>query len=158
MARTSSDPKISRKARSLLRRVQRVYESAQPLMDSAIEQNAREVMRKLPIVTEYLQSMGTWYFTVTLTGVNGKPYYKGTLSLGLSDENEIQSILDHHDEHCNDKFESGDVVCVDHYQQLRKLRALLAGHGEMMSEFSDMFGDGLNPRRFTAEGPKVTDW
>lgn len=159
MGTNYSDIEVTRGVRTLLRRVRRIHDSAQPLMDTAIEQNAREVLRQLPIVTEYVQAMGSWHFSVELTAANGKPHYKGELLLGHSDfEADIRGILEHHDECKDDERESGDVVCVEHYAQLEQLLELLGGHGEMMSEFTDMFGDGLSPMRFTADGPKITEW
>lgn len=149
---------ITKEAGELMQAVRRAYESVQPLMDQAIEQNAREILKQLPIVHEYVQAMGSWTFTVVLTAADGKPHYKGRMLWGLGDEIEIDTILEDHDAFKDDEAEKGGVVCVEHYGMLVKLRGLLAGHGEMLGELDEMFGCGRSPMRFTADGPKVTDW
>jgi hypothetical protein len=123
---------------------------AEQIAMQAIEEHARVVLKKHKIATEYCQAMGTWGFMMEVPNTERPIKFELT---GRSDTwEDADAILDRQEDESPVTQEQGEQI-LDLIEDVKK-------HDELVQEYNNLFGSEAagTPMRFTADGPKRTDW
>lgn len=128
--------------KSKIAEARRLYEKIYTLLDSAVQDAARQVMVDNPMAYEYVQAMGTWSFSVRVVDVEGDVH-----EVDASSWDNLK------------RFFHSDYLSPSGMKALKKLGdAIEAFTSNVMDAYADLLESRVTPMRFSARGKVVTDW
>jgi len=110
------------------------------LMDAAVERGARQIMLEYPAAIEYVQAMGSWFFVVAFTDIDGE-----NLDRNVNDSAQL--------------LWTKDSVDAQTFEMLLKLADAIDAFGtDVMDAYVDVLDGRYTPMRFTARGEIDQNW